>query len=40
MGSTVIVVAPSSLQWLPNLVHGTAVRLGEALGSEASALSG
>ncbi|MDH3712857.1 MAG: archaetidylserine decarboxylase [Gammaproteobacteria bacterium] len=36
MGSTVILVAPSSLQWLPHLAHGTAVRLGEALGSVAT----
>ena len=33
MGSTVIVVAPSKVRWLPHLAHGTAVRLGEALSS-------
>ncbi len=33
MGSTVIVLAPASVQWLPQLTQGTAVRLGEVLGS-------
>ena len=33
MGSTVIVIAGANVQWLPSLVHGSPVRLGEALGS-------
>jgi len=33
MGSTVILVAPPTVQWLTHFVHGTAIRLGEALSS-------
>jgi len=39
MGSTVIVLAPSVVQWQPHLARGAPVKLGEVLGNSASGTS-